>query len=208
MLLTPLGHINLHKERRPDVLEDIHLPQQGSGSFGQRPRGSSHAYPNDRGRYRGARSSRGFTHRHRSLILNQTGERNGRSEAPDASFVSQPDHSNHRPNQEDNKSVTPSHAWVSKRDRHMQLINSSIYDHKTSIRNKAMEQTRQHKKLRKETREKQKINRHLQLSATSAVPALTPHYLVISGVSFQVCNEGSKLARDKSEAITPRSTRS
>ena len=98
---------------------------------------------------------------------------------------------------------TPKPAgWVTKRDRHMQLINSSIYDKETQVRNKAIEETRRQKALKRDEREKQKIQRHLKtLNAQPSQDIATPavYDILINGLRFQVLDGGSKLARIRSE---------
>ena len=84
----------------------------------------------------------------------------------------------------------------------MQLINSSIYDKETQLRNKAIEETRKQKSLRRDQREKQKIQKHLKtLSAYSDQNKATPtvHELLINGLRFHVLDGGSKLARIRGE---------
>lgn len=94
-------------------------------------------------------------------------------------------------------------GWVTKRDRHMQLINSSIYDKETQFRNKAIEETRKQKSLRRDQHEKQKIQRHLNtLSVHTDQNNATPtvHELLINGLRFHVLDGGSKLARIRGES--------
>lgn len=91
--------------------------------------------------------------------------------------------------------------WVTKRDRHVQLISSSVYDKETQARNKAIEQTRRQKALQKDRREKQKIERHLD-ALTSRVGQATndvAHELSINGLRFHVADGGSKLVRIRGE---------
>ena len=106
---------------------------------------------------------------------------------------------------EDGKdSVQRPTGWVTKRDRHMQLINSSIYDKETLSRNKAIEETRKQKSLRRDQREKQKIQRHLNtLSVHTNQNKATPtaHELLINGLRFHVLDGGSKLARIRGESV-------
>ena len=88
--------------------------------------------------------------------------------------------------------------WVTKHDRHMQLINTSIYDKDTQTRQKAIEETRRQKVLRRDQREKLKIERHLKgLASKSGKAVATPavHEIVINGLRFHVLDGGSKLAR-------------
>ena len=86
--------------------------------------------------------------------------------------------------------ATTSSGWVAKRDRHFQLINSSIYDKEVQARTKAIAKTREEKLLRKEAREKQKFNRYLQDSH-----GLSTHEIEVGGERFRVTAGGSKLVR-------------
>ena len=96
-------------------------------------------------------------------------------------------------------------TWISKRDRHMQLISSSVYDKETNLRQQAIDKTRQEKALRRNRREMVKIGKHLERIADNAAPiavqhaarGTTPLYEVnINGLKFQVLEGGSKLLRD------------
>ena len=91
-------------------------------------------------------------------------------------------------------------GWVTKRDRHMQLINSSVYDKETQARRRAMEETRRQKAIKKDQREKQKIERHLNALTSRTGPATNViHEVLINGLSFQVADGGSKLLRIRGE---------
>lgn len=99
-------------------------------------------------------------------------------------------------------------GWVTKRDRHMQLINSSVFDKETPMRNKAIDETRRQKALYKDQRERYKINKHLRGIATHAGrPSTTPtattapivHEISVEGLRFHVTDGGSKLARIRGE---------
>lgn len=94
----------------------------------------------------------------------------------------------------------PPTSWVSKRDRHMQLINSTIYDKDTENRDKAMRETRRKKAFQAQHIEKAKIQRHLQAlnhdqPSDSSSLAPTAHKVYIKGLSFVVEDGGSKLLR-------------
>ena len=100
--------------------------------------------------------------------------------------------------------VPASTSWVSKRDRHMQLINASIYNKESEIRNRALEQTRQRRILERDRREKYKIHKHfqylannLQYPASSKAAAIHPtaYEIMIGGLCFHVLEGGSKLSR-------------
>ena len=91
-------------------------------------------------------------------------------------------------------------GWVTKRDRHMQLINSSVYDKETQARRRAMEETRRQKAFKKDQREKQKIERHLNaLNFRTGQAMDVVHKVLINGLSFQVADGGSKLVRIRGE---------
>jgi hypothetical protein len=136
-------------------------------------------------------------HHNRTLVLNN--KAGIKEPGPDAV----------QPGEDDTKAEvegidpTPKPAgWVTKRDRHMQLINSSIYDKEIQVRNKAIEETRRQKALKRDEREKQKIQRHLTtLNAQPSQNIATPdvHDVLINGLRFQVLDGGSKLARIRSE---------
>ncbi|MCJ1386623.1 hypothetical protein MMC17_009749 [Xylographa soralifera] len=96
-------------------------------------------------------------------------------------------------------------TWISKRDRHMQLINSLVYDKETNLRQQAIDKTRHEKASRRNQREMVKMGKHLQRIADNTAPTAvqhsargnTPVYEVhISGLKFQVLEGGSKLRRD------------
>ena len=95
-------------------------------------------------------------------------------------------------------------GWIAKRDRHMQLINPSVYGKETQNRSQAMAETRRQKALQRDQKEKQKIQKHFftrdaQPGPTSTTPVV--HELDIDGLRFQVLNGGSKLARTYSEIL-------
>lgn len=170
------------------------------GSRQLAPRGSTswrlpRSTPYARARGRGGRMS--STHRNRVLILNN---------ATDATQNTNSQSSPGLPATEEGSSkegVNGSASWVSKRDRHMQLINTSIYDKEKQLRRKAMNETIRKKALAGEHREKARIAKHLQSIMTypgksAAVPTSTElvnYEILINGVRFRVMNGGSKLSR-------------
>lgn len=83
----------------------------------------------------------------------------------------------------------------------MQLINSLVYDKETQTRNKAMEETRRQRAFRKDQREKQMIERHLNNTLTPRAGQATNvvHELLVNGLRFQVADFGSKLVRIRGE---------
>lgn len=104
------------------------------------------------------------------------------------------------PHSDENESAISATGWIAKRDRHMQLINTSVYDQKTLSRAKAMEETRRLRAQQRDEREKAKINKHFQRNqahATNTTPssAAIDHTVTINGLLFRVTNGGSRLAR-------------
>ena len=139
-------------------------------------------------------------HRNRTLVLNK------------ASALSLPNAVEHSPDciptntktirseDEEPISVQSTDRWVTKRDRHMQLINSSVYDKEAQARNKAIEETRRQKVLEKDDREKHKIARHLKtLTSRAGQASDVAHEVTITGLRFQVADGGSKLVRIRGE---------
>ena len=142
-------------------------------------------------------------HRNRTLILS-----NVKSSSTPSTLAQSPAIAIGSPSRSDsdagNESTQPGTGWVTKRDRHMQLINTSIFDKETQTRNKAIDQTRRQKAVHRDQREKYKINKHLRGIATQASRssagssvAISPmvHEIQLEGLRFQVMDGGSKLAR-------------
>lgn len=96
-------------------------------------------------------------------------------------------------------------SWVAKRDRHMQLINTSIYDKETKLRSRAIYETQRKKAQQFHEHERSKINKHLQrlapklnqVTGSSPVSDSTriAHNVTINDIQFRVTNGGSKLVR-------------
>ena len=94
-------------------------------------------------------------------------------------------------------------GWVSKRDRHVQLINSNVFDKETQARSKAMAETRRQKAMGRDQKEKQKLQKYLQRNDTRPVEATASpakHEITVDGLQFRVLNGGSKLARIRGES--------
>lgn len=155
--------------------------------------------PYSRGRGRAGRIV-AKPHRNRTLVLNN---KSGDS-LPSAKELN-PDStpsSTKAVQSEDEESIPlqSTNRWVTKRDRHMQLINSSVYDKETQARKKAIEETRRRKALQKDQREKQKIERHLNTLTLRAGQATNVvHEISVNGLRFHVADGGSKLVRMRGE---------
>lgn len=98
------------------------------------------------------------------------------------------------------RQATTSNGWVAKRDRHMQLINSAVYDKEKQARAKAMEETRKLKEQRRAEREQTKVLRYAQAAGTGATvstiaqPAAA-HQILVNDIPFKITHGGSKLVR-------------
>ena len=108
---------------------------------------------------------------------------------------------------ENNEGPTPtSNGWVAKRDRHMQLINSAVYDKEAQARAKAMEDTRKAKAQKKTQIEQAKVlsyaqgvGRQFPPPTVAAAPAAATHpagyQLFFNDIPFRIARGGSKLIR-------------
>ena len=141
-------------------------------------------------------------HRNRTLVLNNQSITND---------VKSEDGSPNPTTGDAGQQTTPagSNGWVAKRDRHMQLINTSVYDKQSEARIKAIELSRQVKADQRDQRQKAKVDRFVQGLAqrgSSAVAGLggpssgqTVYEITISDIPFRVVKGGSKLMRSSSE---------
>lgn len=192
--LTPcIGQINRHRFQQPQA------PAASEPSPGRRPFlhkrwgvGNTDAWPDNR--YDGSRvgfyRSRGHRYgrrpgprHHRSLQLN-----NAAPAAPDAEAGG-------------DGSAPP--GWVSKTDRHRQLINANVFERESQNRAKAIEQTRQAKlksqRKQERARLKEFIRQQASVSATETAAGgkatQESNELVICGIRFRVMDRGRKLVR-------------
>lgn len=200
------GHINLHKNLSTSTQHDPisgfastrpwnRYTQPSSDNLNAAPWRSPRVAPYSRGRGRAGRIVAN-PHRNRTLVLNNKSgallssakELSQDSNRSGTKFVPSED--------EESIPVQSANRWVTKRDRHMQLINSSVYDKETQARNKAIEETRRQKAVQKDQREKQKIERHLNaLTSRAGQASNVVHEVSINGLRFHVANGGSKLVR-------------
>lgn len=189
------GQINQHKNHAASSTRG----GRGSGHYSPQPvhpRGHTGWAPyRSRG---GGRQPRRLVgpHRNRTLVLNNaaaTSETNSGAQSGDAS--------------NDDTSETnqggQNGGWVAKRDRHMQLINSAIFDKEAQARTKAIEESRKQKVERRTQKEEAKVMRHAQGVARHYAPSTqdNSYQITIQGVPFQVAKGGSKLLRLSSETI-------
>ncbi|KAK5628110.1 hypothetical protein RRF57_003825 [Xylaria bambusicola] len=144
--------------------------------------------------YRGGRGRFPPTYRNRTLVLN----------GGSSSTVS---------NQENYVPDPTTPSWVTKTDRHLQLINRDVYERESHQRTQAIEQTLQQKQLNKDRREKAQLLRNMQQvggvimtsSSNSSKPA-SRYEVDVDGVRFHVTQQGSKLVKAPDDLNPPTAT--
>jgi hypothetical protein len=90
-----------------------------------------------------------------------------------------------------------------KNDRHLQLINSAVYEKESQARTKAIEQTRQKKQALQNEREQLKLLHFLNRVENNDGPGPGPnrqhaadrYEIVVQGIQFHVTKNGSKLVK-------------
>ena len=149
-------------------------------------------------------------HRNRTLVLNSGAVSGNNGESGSQSLIS--DVPNTTSTQLDSTVSKASllspggQQWVAKRDRHMQLISSAVYDQQALARAKAMEATRQEKLKRRSERQKLKLKKFLEKSQNTApqaygtaycgVGAASPsHEVNVGGIRYHVSAGGNKLIK-------------
>lgn len=147
-----------------------------------------HAAPyRGRGGYRAGRQP--AHHRHRTLHLNN-------QRASSESTPSTPGTSMEAP------------GWVSKTDRHKQLINANVYEKQAQTRAKAMEETRKRKLKEQRGGEKSRFSEFLRNQTASSGAVANGNAndnikeIVVEGVRFLVADGGKKLRRAAGEFST------
>ncbi|KAJ5887278.1 hypothetical protein N7504_011325 [Penicillium tannophilum] len=180
-LLTKIGRlagqINRHKN------QSTQHPQSAHQSHHVSRHAPSHSgwAPYSRGRGRPA-----GPHRHRTLVLNNGASRSTPSSASSPGPASD--------NDGESRPAPTSNGWVARHDRHMQLINSAVYDKEKQARAKAMEETRKLKEQRRADREQTKVLRYAQGPAGASV-STSSQQIIVNDVPFKVVRGGSKLVR-------------
>lgn len=198
----------MHKTQKPseqvsnhDTSQSLSRLSHGPGRVAQSRR-ILRGSPYNRGRT-GRVAPQG--HRNRTLVLSGT---TGRATGPDDTTANKSDE------EKSGLSMEQKSGWITKRDRHMQLINSTVFDKESQARSKAIEETRRQKAQQRDQREKLKIKKHLQFLSAAEQPAAPwstasasmLHKLVINGVQFQIVDGGSKLSRVAGKIIGIRET--
>jgi hypothetical protein len=168
-----------------------------SSSLGWRPNRSIHS---SRSYSRGTRAK---VHRHRTLVLN------GNTPPPPNPATEEPGGEN----LENATSSTTAQGWVTKTDRHLQLINTSIFEKDSQNRAKAIEETRKQKLKQRNERERARFNKHLYRMGgnTDADPGVQPrstdltenYEISVQGIRFRVAKNGSKLVKVPGKSLPP-----
>ena len=157
-------------------------------------RGSYRVAPYHPRGYRGGRGRGAPTYRNRTLVLNGQ-SRPATTNASAGTSVSTSASSEANP-----RNATPGGpSWVARTDRHMQLINSSVYEKESQNRAAAIEQTLRQKHLQKNLAERNRVSNYLNRASTTVGPASSnnpaQYELVVDGIRFHVIRQGSKLVR-------------
>lgn len=88
---------------------------------------------------------------------------------------------------------------MKRHDRHMQLINTAVYDQKAQDRVNAMERTRKQRKMQQGHHEKTLVNDHLRDATVNKSPGrkngTAAHYIIVNNIRFFVAEGGSKLIK-------------
>ncbi|KAL4883705.1 hypothetical protein BJY04DRAFT_184183 [Aspergillus karnatakaensis] len=161
--------------------------------------------------YRGRPYGRGrgsvAPHRHRTLVLNNSATPGSQSATPSDGMAMDTD--------ETSRSATPN-AWVTKHARHMQLINSAVYDKEAQKRVKALEETRKAKVQKKAHTEQAKVLQFAQGAGrqypsssapqASATSASGEYQIILNDIPFRVSRGGGKLIRVSNDPTTANNT--
>ncbi|KAK3903241.1 hypothetical protein C8A05DRAFT_14777 [Staphylotrichum tortipilum] len=105
-------------------------------------------------------------------------------------------------------------SWVTKNDRHLQLINSSVYQKDAQARTVALEQTRRQKMALRNKQERAKLISHLNRMVNSGgfgpanqqTPATDKYEIAVQGVRFVVAKNGSKLVKAPGDGNAAKAT--
>ena len=140
---------------------------------------SRHAPYPSRGYHRGGGYRPQPTYRNKTLVLNgQSSTPNGTSDSSSAS--------------------SPASSWITKTDRHLQLINSSVFEKESQNRSSAIEETLRQKQQSRDAREKARLASHAAKVGRlqAAAPSSTSSYeIMVEGIRFFVSRGGDKLVK-------------
>ena len=214
MLLFPLltfeGHINLHRTQDSSsglhTIKDSPVPKLHQSKATNKDAAWRKSRPSPYHRGRGQTGLVRIGHRNRTLVLNNPAPNQYNTlEKIDSPTIQKVDSDTALPYDEHGPQPSqPGTGWVSKRDRHMQLINSNVYEKEVQKRNEAMRMTQSREINDKNQREKEQILQYFQTHSTrgggltvqsSNIATTDRHTISINGSEYRVVQGGSKLAR-------------
>lgn len=177
----------------------IPVDHQTTSDTAYSTRGSYRVAPYHPRGYRGGRGRGAPAYRNRTLVLNgqsrpaTTNTSTGATASATATTSSETSPPSTNPG---------GPSWVARTDRHLQLINSSVYEKESQNRAAAIEQTLRQKQLQKNLAERNRVSNYLNRASTAVDPASsnnpsnpTQYELVVDGIRFHVIRQGSKLVR-------------
>ncbi|KAJ1333593.1 cleavage and polyadenylation specificity factor subunit 4 [Microdochium nivale] len=136
------------------------------------------------------------TYRNKTLVLNGQPQLSTPNRASDSSGA-----------------PSPASSWVTKTDRHLQLINSSVFEKETQNRSNAIEETLRQKQINRDNREKARLANHTQrmgrpaLHASPTSSSTTSRYEIeVEGIRFVVSRGGDKLVKAQGDINPPSAT--
>lgn len=199
------GQINRHKNQQAGV-QSTHANHhrrtcmnKSREHFMFTPAGNAYRHAAHPYSSQGAHPQRGRPHQHRTLHLNS-----------EASLPSSPN-----PNLilNSHSTVTPavepsSSGWVTRNDRHRQLINVNVYEKESLNRAKAIEETKKRNlnghRRGERARFREFLARQHSVAATPANPNPTTasNQILIDGIHFRVMDGGKKLAKTLGKYLT------
>ncbi|KAJ4414445.1 hypothetical protein N0V85_003153 [Neurospora sp. IMI 360204] len=118
-------------------------------------------------------------HRHRTLVLNGASQQQGKAGQPSSGATSD----------------SSTSSWVAKNDRHLQIINSSIYHKGAQARTRAIEQTLRQKQQQRDDLERTKLINHLHRAGNRSAAVPNQYELTVQGIRYAVTKNGSKLVK-------------
>ena len=183
MLTSTLGQINLHKGRQQSSPAFSHsgpVTRHSNSSTFQPYHNPYHGRPNGHAGKYSLRS--GF--RNRSIVTKR-GEHTGPHEATNESGSAE------------NSDLAQQHSWVSKRDRHLQLINIAHYDAQSGMPKKTPTQKAEESSPdERSSKERDEATDTLQQKRKVRQAAVDIHRLYVEGIAFHVSDGGSRLVRE------------
>ncbi|KAI0888634.1 uncharacterized protein GGS22DRAFT_152022 [Annulohypoxylon maeteangense] len=152
--------------------------------------------------YRGGRGGRGGfrpTYRNKTLVLN--GQNQPASDSGEGT-------------NDTSDPPTPTTSFVTRNDRHLQLIKTDVYKKESQNRVDAMKQTLRQKLHQRDQMEKAAFMSSVVQSGAGVAPidgpstpqSASPFEVVVDGIRFRVIQQGSKLVKDRDDVNPPSAT--